>query len=196
MWRVTLGAALTITSTNLITGCANGTPKPPKIGAVASQSGQLAASSGPPYWCDLIPKSALIQISGRRAALQEKRGWWTAGQGICRLEDGQEYDALSLVWEKSDGSDVVTTTLPGNAQYRPTILPAYLGRGFTAKTNDLITYQPYYVISTFHCGAISPWLSISMRDVARGRNYVTDLAELMRVVEKRFGLLHHCHTAG
>ncbi len=39
---------------------------------------------------------------------------------------------------------------------------------------------------------MKPWLSIGLSRVQDGRDYREDLTALMRVAEKRFGVLHGC----
>jgi hypothetical protein len=77
-------------------------------------------------------------------------------------------------------------------RFGPTVLPAALGRGFTVKTSEVEGERPHYVIATFRCGSIQPWLSIDILQVSPGRDATKDLTDLMRVAEQRFGKLHHC----
>ena len=39
---------------------------------------------------------------------------------------------------------------------------------------------------------MEPWLSLDVSKVQDGRDYQEDLTALMRIAEKRFGVLHEC----
>ncbi|WP_344458422.1 hypothetical protein [Actinocorallia aurantiaca] len=76
--------------------------------------------------------------------------------------------------------------------YRPAWLEESLGYGFTVYAPSHPGDRPYYAISTFRCGQHEPWLRIDISKVQDGRDYQEDLTALMRIAEKRFGVLHEC----
>lgn len=146
-----------------------------------------------PYWCDFVPYVALSRITGLQAAkLTEAKDGWLRDQGLCLVRDTNENGALGIDWSQRDAR--MTTDLQARRyqQYRPAWLPKLLGYGFAVKSIDNISNRPYYVIAAFTCGRAQPWLSIDLRQVSPGRNFVQDLTALMRIAEQRFGTLHGC----
>jgi hypothetical protein len=59
-------------------------------------------------------------------------------------------------------------------------------------TNGLLATQPYRVSANFRCDSKERMLDIYLAQVAKGRDALKDLIDLMRIAQKRYGELHNC----
>jgi hypothetical protein len=80
------------------------------------------------------------------------------------------------------------------ADDHPQPLPTELGTGYSAYS-PRTAKLPYAAEALFRCGAHEPWIFLALRSIAPGRNATEDLIGLMRIAERRFGVLHHCTPA-
>jgi hypothetical protein len=72
-------------------------------------------------------------------------------------------------------------------------LPTELGDGMAAYlTNGLLATEPYRVSAMFRCGSKERMIDIHLAQVTEGRDAFKDLAELMRIAQKRYGDLYGC----
>ncbi|MFC4112977.1 hypothetical protein [Nonomuraea zeae] len=72
-------------------------------------------------------------------------------------------------------------------------LPADLGDGLAAYLpNTPFADQPYRVSAKFRCGDKQRLIDIYLSQVAKGRDAIKDLIELMRIAQKRYGHLYNC----
>ncbi|MFC5818071.1 hypothetical protein [Nonomuraea harbinensis] len=71
-------------------------------------------------------------------------------------------------------------------------LPEDLGTGLIAYTARLPRTRPYYTMMLFRCGDERPWISVDLSEVAKGRDPVSDLTQLLTIARKRYGELHEC----
>lgn len=149
-------------------------------------------SDSPPYWCEFVPQDALSKITGMSAGLTESRDGWLPDKGLCVVRDGSQSGPMGLDWENSNGRVQVDSQAKKHPGYKQTLLPTDLGYGFVVYFPKYVDYRPYSVISTFQCGSLQPWLGIDLILVSPGRDYVRDLTDLMRIAQKRFGVLHKC----
>ncbi|MEU7828012.1 MULTISPECIES: hypothetical protein [unclassified Nonomuraea] len=72
-------------------------------------------------------------------------------------------------------------------------LPTDLGDGMTAHlTNSPLADQPYRTSAKFRCGGKERMIDIYLAQVAKGRDAIKDMTELMRIAQKRYGHLYNC----
>jgi hypothetical protein len=72
-------------------------------------------------------------------------------------------------------------------------LPTELGDGMAAYlTNGLLATEPYRVSAKFRCGSKERMIDIHLAQVSKGRDAFKDLAELMRIAQKRYSDLYDC----
>ncbi|MEV0591102.1 hypothetical protein [Nonomuraea cavernae] len=72
-------------------------------------------------------------------------------------------------------------------------LPADLGYGLAAYLpNTPFADQPYRVVAKFPCDGKEQLLTLYLSQVAKGRDGIKDLIELMRIAQKRYGELYDC----
>lgn len=181
----------------LLSGCSSHPPKSSATSAPLPRSTQPASSSAAdsaPYWCDLVSKRAFRHITGlKENNLSEYRSGWQPSHGTCLVRNGRPTSPLGLNWSTGNGAKTVHRMKNlYDLRFGPTKLPAVLGRGFTVKTTAAEGERPYYVIATFQCGSIRPWLSIDILQISPGRDATKDLVDLMRLAQQRFGKLHRC----
>jgi hypothetical protein len=147
-----------------------------------------------PYWCDLVSRRALSQVTGVSGSLYEVRN---AGIGedlsMCAVKDEQRYGPLTVQWDVTGGQSEIAGRTKDVASDHPTRLPATLGTGFTVHSPS--ARLPYFTAAAFTCGSRDAWIEIFIRGVSPGRDATADLAGLMRVAQRRFGVLHHCRPA-
>ncbi|MEV1239907.1 hypothetical protein [Nonomuraea sp. NPDC049750] len=73
------------------------------------------------------------------------------------------------------------------------VLPTDLGDGMAAYLpNPPLTDQPYQVSAKFRCGSKARLIDIFLPQVAKGRDAIKDMTELMRIAQKRYGHLYNC----
>ncbi|WP_327584371.1 hypothetical protein OHA25_52690 [Nonomuraea sp. NBC_00507] len=72
-------------------------------------------------------------------------------------------------------------------------LPADVGHGMAAYlTNSPLDDQPYRVSAKFRCGGKDRMIDIFLAQIAKGRDAIKDMTELMRIAQKRYGELYDC----
>ncbi|TDE30704.1 hypothetical protein E1295_40945 [Nonomuraea mesophila] len=170
-----------------VSACSGGDSKaaPPDLRPVVDQS---------PYWCEFVSQESYRRVSGdTRPYTERKDGPWR-DDGGCLVEGGRNGDPVGVWWSKIDDSvKRLELTRENWAMAKPTDLPEDLGEGFAVYAgNDMLGGRPYYVISRFSCGDTDPWIRIDLKKVAEGRDAIKDLTELMRVAQRRYGVLHKC----
>ncbi|RVX44909.1 hypothetical protein EDD27_7676 [Nonomuraea polychroma] len=172
----------------MVTGCTGtGSPSSP------SPDNKTIASpvtDAPPYWCDFLPQQAVRTISGLTLPLQEDKSGVPATHGICTLRN--EYTRLSVVWSVRDGDSTMDLARKNFGEHQLAALPADLGTGLIAYTGRLPRTNPYYTMMLFRCGAQRPWISVDLSEVAKGRDPVSDLTQLLSIARNRYGELHKC----
>jgi len=78
-------------------------------------------------------------------------------------------------------------------QHGGVALPANLGEGMAAYLPDGISEeQPYRVSARFRCGGKDRMIDIYLSQVVKGRDAIKDLIDLMRIAQKRYGVLYNC----
>ncbi|WP_141703703.1 hypothetical protein [Planobispora rosea] len=72
-------------------------------------------------------------------------------------------------------------------------LPNDLGDGLAAYLpNTPFAAQPYRVVAKFRCDDKEQLITIYLAKVAKGRDAIKDMIELMRIAQKRYGELYDC----
>ncbi|MEV6149705.1 hypothetical protein AB0L53_05125 [Nonomuraea sp. NPDC052129] len=78
-------------------------------------------------------------------------------------------------------------------RYGGVALPTDLGDGLAAYLpNTSFADQPYRVSAKFRCGGKERMIDIYLAQVAKGRDAIKDMTELMRIAQKRYGHLYNC----
>ena len=149
-------------------------------------------TDSPPYWCDLVPRRALTQVSGLSTNLSEIRNAGaTKDRAICGVRDKERYGPLVVQWNVTGGRDEIAAWMKDVASDHPIALPAPLGSGFIVYSQSQ-SRLPYFTASAFGCGTRDAWIEIFVRSVSSGRDVIRDLTDLMQVAQERFGKLHRC----
>jgi hypothetical protein len=74
-----------------------------------------------------------------------------------------------------------------------TTLPADLGEGYAVYFPEgPFSDQPYQVTAGFSCGGKDRIIDIYLAQIAKGRDGIRDMIELMRIAQKRYGQLYKC----
>ena len=72
-------------------------------------------------------------------------------------------------------------------------LPAELGDGMAVYlTSGLLATQPYRASAKFRCGSTDRMIDIYLSQISKGRDAIKDLINLMRIAQKRYGVLYNC----
>ncbi|MGW4794753.1 hypothetical protein ACWEPC_20320 [Nonomuraea sp. NPDC004297] len=172
----------------MVTGCTGpGSPSSPSPDNKVIASPIIDSS---PYWCDFLPQQAVRAISGLTLPLQEDKGGVPATHGICTLRN--EYTRLSVVWSVRDGDNTMNLARKNFGNHQLAALPANLGTGLIAYTGRLPRTNPYYTMMLFRCGDQRPWISVDLSEVAKERDPVSDLTQLLSIARVRYGELHKC----
>lgn len=182
--RKAISSALLVLA--LASGCTrDNVDKPP---AITASSAPIVDSQ--PYWCDFMPQQAVRAITGITVPLTESKEGVPSSHGQCSLRN--EYNRLSLLWSAGMGDEVLEIARKNFGRKQLSALPADLGVGLIAYTGDVPRTKPYYTMMLFRCDGKRPWISVDLSEVAKGRDPVRDLTELLRITRKRYGEIHHC----
>jgi hypothetical protein len=134
----------------------------------------------------------LRRVSGVLTGLSEIRNAGaTKDRSICGVRDRERYGPLVVQWNVTGGRDEIATWMKDVASDHPTPLPSQLGVGFNVYSQSA-SRLPYFTASAFDCGAHDAWIEIFLRTISAGRNPTSDLTDLMRIAQRRFGKVHHC----
>ncbi|MEU7740490.1 hypothetical protein [Nonomuraea sp. NPDC049158] len=72
-------------------------------------------------------------------------------------------------------------------------LPSDLGDGLAAHLpNASFPDQPFQVSAKFRCDNKDRLIDIGLAQIAKGRDAIKDMTELMRIAQKRYGHLYNC----
>ncbi|MEO3802624.1 hypothetical protein [Nonomuraea sp. B1E8] len=75
-------------------------------------------------------------------------------------------------------------------------LPPDLGDGLAAYLPDTpFADQPYRVVAKFRCDGKAQLMTIYLAQVAKGRDGIKDLIELMRIAQQRYSKVYGCKLA-
>jgi hypothetical protein len=151
-----------------------------------------------PYICRLVPEQAFRLVSGATGSLSEK----TSGDemsGECWAPDTTPRP-LEVGWLQAGGGTsrehldfVMDDRRQLYSRHGGVALPASLGDGMAAYMPDSVfADQPYRVSARFRCNNEERLIDIDLGQVAKGRDALKDLTELMRIAQKRYGELYNC----
>ncbi|MEV4108630.1 hypothetical protein [Nonomuraea sp. NPDC049695] len=151
-----------------------------------------------PYLCTFVPERALRLVSGVTGTLTERAGG-TKADGECRTPDADP-NPLGVAWSQEHGKRteedldyVLDDKQKVFRRHGGTTLPTDLGEGMAVQLPyGLFTGQPYEVVAKFSCGAKKRMLSLSFAQFVKERDAITDMIELMRIAQKRYGELYNC----
>jgi hypothetical protein len=151
-----------------------------------------------PYLCTFVPEHAFRLVSGVSGPLVEKTDG-NESNGDCRAPETATRSLV--VWWMQEGRGMPREQLDFLMDDRRkvyssnggVVLPTDLGDGMAAYLPDpLSDDQPYQVSAKFRCGTKDRLIDISLPQIAKGRDAIKDLTELMRVAQKRYGELYNC----
>lgn len=151
-----------------------------------------------PYVCRLVPEQAFRLVSGATGSLSEK----TSGDeksGECWAPDTTPHP-LEVGWLQVGGGTsrehlnfVMDDRRQLYSRHGGVVLPASLGEGMAAYMPDSVfADQPYRVSARFRCDNEERLIDIDLGQVAKGRDALKDLTDLMRIAQKRYGELYNC----
>jgi hypothetical protein len=151
-----------------------------------------------PYICKLIPEQAFRLASGATGALVEKTtgseesgecwapdtnprplevGWLQVGNGTSQEHLDFVMDDRRQLYSRHDGVTLPTDLGDGLAAYLP---------------STPFADQPYRVSAKFRCDRKDRVIDIFLAQVAKGRDAIKDMTELMRIAQKRYGEVYNC----
>ncbi|MFF4198813.1 hypothetical protein [Nonomuraea sp. NPDC001831] len=96
------------------------------------------------------------------------------------------------MWATFGGKEATDLAQENFGAHQLAGLPANLGSGLISYTGRLPRTNPYYTHMLFRCGDKHPWISVDLSEVAKGRDPVSDLTQLLSIARKRYGELHRC----
>lgn len=170
-------------------GCAKG-GSDPKSESTSPAVDVRPVVDAPPYMCELVPQAAFPFVSGISVPLQESWGARRKTHSLCALRNG--YDRLSVTWQDFDGKNTMRLAHENFDSKRIGSLPPDIGEGLVAHTGEAPRTRPFVSFVWFRCSDKRPWISISLSNVAKGRDPVKDLTALLRIAQQRYGKLHKC----
>ncbi|MFD1546599.1 hypothetical protein [Nonomuraea guangzhouensis] len=151
-----------------------------------------------PYICRLVPEQAFRLVSDATGSLVEKTDG-SESSGECWAPDTTPR-SLEVGWlQVSDGTNQEHLNFVMNgrrqvySEHGGVTLPTDLGDGLAAYLpNTPFADQPYRVSAKFLCGGKARMIDIFLAKVAKGRDAIKDMTELMRIAQKRYGHLYNC----
>lgn len=165
------------------------TPAPGNTGVIVDS---------PPYLCKLVPDQAFRLVSGAKGSLSEKTNG-NETNGDCGTP-GAIPKSLDVAWmqeapqstrEYLDG--VMDDRRKVFTRHGAATLPADLGEGLAVHLAYAgVDEQPYQVVARFSCGGKQRIITLYLAQIAKGRDGVRDMIELMRIAQKRYGQLYAC----
>ncbi|TDE57919.1 hypothetical protein E1295_06455 [Nonomuraea mesophila] len=161
----------------------------------------LPVADSAPYVCKLVPSQALRIVSGVTAPLEERIDG-NERNGNCSAPDTASR-SLEVWWaQESPGmsQEHLDFLIEGRrnvyTRHGGVTLPADLGDGMAAYlTNGLLAEHPYQVSARFTCGGKDRMVDIYLAQIAKGRDGIKDLIELMRIAQQRYSKVHDCKLA-
>ncbi|MER5418454.1 hypothetical protein [Streptosporangium roseum] len=168
---------------------ATATPTPVNTGAVVDSAF---------YLCKLVPMQAFRLVSGVTKPLSEEVAG-TDDNGDCSTP-GSMPESLRVLWiqegpeSKQDYIDyLMDDRRKVFTRHEATKLPSDLGEGYAAYFSIVqVDDQPYQVTARFSCGGKDRIIDLYLAQVAKGRDGIRDMIELMRIAQKRYGRLYAC----
>ncbi|MGV9595105.1 hypothetical protein ACWDR1_00405 [Streptosporangium sandarakinum] len=151
-----------------------------------------------PYLCGLVPERAFRLVSGVTKSFEE-RATGTGDNGNCQVP-AVEPGLLEVVWiQETSGSsreyldDLMDDRRKVFTRHGAMKLSSDLGEGYAVYFPEgPFSDRPYQVTARFPCGGKGRIVDLALAKVAKGRDGIKDMVELMRIAQKRYGLLHRC----
>ncbi|MER6828671.1 hypothetical protein ABT352_22010 [Streptosporangium sp. NPDC000563] len=178
----------------IVTGCTLDdtpalTPAPINTGAIVDSA---------PYICRLVPDQAFQLVSGVDKTLSEETSG-NDGTGDCWTPNTTS-KPLTVAWmQENAGSTrehldyVMDDRRAAYSRHGAVTLPTDLGEGLAVHFPEgPFSDQPYRVVSRFACGGKQRIITLYLAQVAKGRDGIRDMIDLMRIAQKRYGHLYKC----
>ncbi|GGQ00642.1 hypothetical protein [Streptosporangium pseudovulgare] len=158
---------------------------------------EMIADSAP-YLCGLVPERA-FRLAGGVAGPLEERTNGTGEDGDC-LVPTTGPGLLEVVWiRETAGSspeyldDLMDDRRKVFTRHGAMKLSSDLGEGYAVYFPEgPFSDRPYQVTARFSCGGKDRIIDLALAKVSKGRDGIKDMVELMRIAQKRYGLLHGC----
>lgn len=184
--RRTVAAGLLLAP--LAWGCSSSSPPAPP-----SRSPAVQIADEPPYLCDLVPERSFRRITGATFPVAPRWSGVPSKHGGCLAFAAGRDAPLGIEWSFQEGAKILQRQQQAFPDRPRRTLPTELGKGFAvvlARPHE--SRRPNYVIALFGCGKKQPWLRIDFAPVSIGRDALQDMADIMRIAQRRFGELHNC----
>ncbi|MGW3362248.1 hypothetical protein ACWDOR_04825 [Streptosporangium canum] len=173
------------------------TPEDSAISTSTPVNAGAVVDSGP-YICKLVPEKAFLLVSGTNGPPGEKISGDEAN-GNCWTSNIAP-KLLEVVWmqetpESTRGylDEVMEDRRRVFTRHGAAVLPSDLGEGFAVYFPEgPFSDQPYQVTARFSCGGKGRIIDLNVAQVAKGRDGIRDMIELMRIAQKRYGQLYKC----
>jgi hypothetical protein len=150
-----------------------------------------------PYLCGLVPEQSFRRVTGVTFPLKPR---WNGRQeqygGCSAFAVGRE-PPLAIEWAWGNGRKHLRQLQESFSDDPHRDLPKELGEGIAviwAKPDE--SRKPNSVFAIFQCDDRRLWMSIYFAAVVRGRDALQDMVDLMRIAQRRFGVVHHCTPDG
>ncbi|MEV0623314.1 hypothetical protein AB0I81_59060 [Nonomuraea sp. NPDC050404] len=152
----------------------------------------------PPYVCKLVSAQAFRLVSGASGSFGEETTG-TEESGECQSPETTPR-SLQVNWLQADGKTgkehldfLMKDRRRLYSRHGGVALPADLGDGLVAYVASApFAEQPYRASSRFPCDGVDRLIDIYLPQVAKGRDAIKDLIDLMRIAQTRYGKLHNC----
>ncbi|MFI7051169.1 hypothetical protein ACWDOR_19270 [Streptosporangium canum] len=159
-------------------------------------TGAIADSS--PYICKLVPEQAFRLISGMTITLPEETVG-TNTNGDCRASNAGS-KSLMVAWMQEAAEStreyldyIMEDRRKAYSRHGAAILPTDLGEGLAVRFPEgPFGDQPYRVVARFSCGGKQRIITLYLAQIAKGRDGIRDMIELMRIAQKRYGQIYTC----
>lgn len=155
-----------------------------------------------PYWCKLIPHTALDRMTGSSQWRIDRDQIDFPAGGICQVDDPKLYQGISF--EVATGAEARSVVRGIRKPMNAKLFNSYPGKlNLPAGTGRLTTTTPsatYWSYALFGCGRKTVAFEVffaTLRDstgrpAKLGRNIVDDVNTLMIIVQRRYSVLAKC----
>jgi hypothetical protein len=142
----------------------------------------------PPYWCQLIPKVAINNVTGIEQELKQTRDIDIHhSPSSCEVVDEQR---LPLEVQLALADDAKFQENETFTHHRSEMnLSPELGRTFFQSAPEVPNFT---VAAAFRCGNKPVWIEIVLRVLQKGRDAKVDLPALLKIAEARYSSLAAC----
>lgn len=167
----------------LAAGCSGGSDRKP--------TGQADIADTGPYWCGVVPRTGLQAVTGQAGGQERSVPAPDATPAVpirCSVDDGL------LLFERASGATAakyLKQKPPVGSEPHTKRIPSALGKGAAAGSD-----KQWHVYAYFRCGSTKNLFTLSVSDVAHGRDADADLIRLMGIAQHRYAAQAHCTLTG